>query len=423
MVSGRRPRILLICTFYPWPIANGGASQRLALLRSALAELGDVELALVSSPEVLREMKENPERQGQGIAIEVESLSFEPSGPWKPFSKLPLGWISRFFGRLALVHGQYKSVPEMASWLRKAAEESRYDLIVAWNLRCAAMAGLTGLKTAIPRVLDVDDVDWHTSLSRTVAHDSASPRRLWMGRLVAWETRRISLPLIKEFDRTWVCSEEDREEIDVPGMQTLANIPFRLPEHPPLIPCEPPGAENHGILLVGSLSWIRNIDGVDHFLDHCWNSIRDRVPDATLRLVGKVDPAHRSRWETFEGVTVEGFVDDLRPVYEACAFTLGLVRWGAGTKIKVVESLAYRRTCVVTPHTLRGYHHDLVHGESLLCGDTDEAMVECCVQLLQDPGLRDELAESGFRVVSERYTAEHFHDVVRKTCEPLLGPG
>ena len=415
-----RPRILLISTFYPWPLANGGASQRLALLHSALSQLGEVELAIVASPEILAEGRGIAEDKKQAIVIEVEARPHGPTGPWNALSRLPLGWISRFFRRLATVHGYYKPAPEMASWLREVAEEKRYDMMVGWNLRCAAMSGLTELETTLPRILDVDDIDWHTSLTRTLAHDSDNRRRLWMGRFVAWETRRVTLPLIKRFDRTWVCSEEDREEIDLPGMETLVNIPFRLPEHPQLIPCGPTRPGNHEILCVGSLSWIRNIDGVDHFLVHCWPSIRERVPDATLRLVGQVNPELRARWENYDGVKVEGYVENLREAYEECAFTLGLVRWGAGTKIKVIESLAYRRTCVVTAHTWRGYRHDLFDGESLLCGATDDAMVESCVQLLENPELREKLAHCGFEITSERYTAEHFHDIVRNTCEPLL---
>ena len=409
--------------FYLWPLGRGGAQQRMALLYDSLSELGDVEIGVLVSSSALANAKKHPARAAQPLAIEAEIPEYKPIGLWGWLSLLPLGWVSRFFRRLALVHGRYESVPEFASWLNRAVAEKRFDLIVACNLRSAAMAGLTRLSGTVPCVLDVDDVDWHTYMSQTIAHDSGSRRRLLMGRFVAWETRRAAFPLIKGFDRSWVCSEEDREEMDFSRVTTLVNIPFRPDGNPPLVPCSPTGPENHELLCVGSLSWVRNADGVDHFLGHCWEKIQSQVPEATLRLVGHVTPELRSSWEAYEGVKVEGFVEDLQGAYERCAFALGLVRWGAGTKIKVVEALAYRRTCVVTPHTHRGYRHDLVHGESLMCGQTDESMVECCVQLLRSRDLRNRLAQKGHEVVLSQYSTERFHEVVRATCSPLLERG
>ena len=415
-----RPRILLVSAHYPWPLGQGGAQQRLALLCAALRQVGDVEIGVVALPGMLAEGKTHPAREAQPVVVEVEAPDPEPAGPWKWLAMLPLGWISRFFRRLSVIHGHYTPVPEFAAWLNRAVTEKRYDLIVAWNLRSAAMGGVTRLKSTIPCVLDIDDIDWHASLTRTVAHDSNNQRRLLMGRFAAWETRRVALPLMKRFDRTWVCSDEDREEMDLPGMTTLVNIPFQPPGKPRLAPCGPTRPDNHELLCVGSLTWVRNIDAVDHFLVHCWQEIREQVPDATLRLAGKIAPELRSRWEAYQGVKIEGFVEDLHAAYERCAFALGLVRWGAGTKIKVIEALAYRRTCVVTPHTLRGYRHDLDHGESLLCAPTDKAMVECCVQLIKSPELRNRLAAKGHEIVSRRYSTERFNEVVLSTCSPLL---
>ena len=50
-------------------------------------------------------------------------------------------------------------------------------------------------------------------------------------------------------------------------------------------------------------------------------------------------------------VEVSGFVQDLPPVYERAAFTVAPIYWGGGTKIKVLESLAYGRTCVASATT------------------------------------------------------------------------
>ena len=57
----------------------------------------------------------------------------------------------------------------------------------------------------------------------------------------------------------------------------------------------------------------------------------------------------RLRWEAIDGVQPVGYVDDLADEYRRCAFTVAPIFEGAGTKIKVLESLAFGRACLTTP--------------------------------------------------------------------------
>jgi glycosyltransferase involved in cell wall biosynthesis len=145
------------------------------------------------------------------------------------------------------------------------------------------------------------------------------------------------------------------------------------------------------------------------------------LPEATLRIVGRyADDETRQEWEANPGVILAGYVDDLRAVYEQCAFTIAPVDWGAGTKIKVLESLAYGRTCVVTPHALHGYGEYLKHGDSLWCCASSEAMVDGCLRLLGDPRLRERLAARGHEIVCRHFSIDSFRSTVHETCVPLL---
>lgn len=44
----------------------------------------------------------------------------------------------------------------------------------------------------------------------------------------------------------------------------------------------------------------------------------------------------------------------MKPLYEECSLTVAPVAFGAGTSIKVLESFAYSRTCVMNYHASRG---------------------------------------------------------------------
>src|SRR5690606_21015222 len=119
------------------------------------------------------------------------------------------------------------------------------------------------------------------------------------------------------------------------------------------------------ILTVSAMRFRVNEEAVDRFVQKIWPRIRAAAPQARFRIVGsQMTEAHRARWGAHAGVEVIGFVERLADAYGACALTVAPIFEGGGTKIKVLESLLYGRTCVVAPHAQRGYEHVLRHGES-----------------------------------------------------------
>ena len=410
-------RSLLITPFLPWPGAAHGGAQRTALLRRSLAELGPVDLMVMAPAEHAPADGEPPPDAGYGVAARFAAPAAEPCGPWRHLRRLG-GPAGRLGELLATVEGRYLPVPEAAEWLGRQLAAGRYDLIVCRYLRPAMLAGVDRA-AGVPCVLDLDDLDWHLLASQL----EASPWPGWRGRLAArlamGRTRAAVIGRLGRFDRLCVCTPAHLGELGRHRASVLPNVPYHEPDAP--IAPRPPRPESRQIVCVSTLSYKPNRDGIDHFLDRCWPRVRAAVPDATLRVVGRGPAEDARRWSAVPGVEVAGFVDDLGDAYGPAAFALAPVRWGAGTKIKVVEALAYGRTCLVTPHALHGYEGHLRHGEALWCGPTDAAMADGCIALLTDPSLRDRLADRGRSVVAAEYSDDRFREVVRATCEPLIG--
>jgi glycosyltransferase involved in cell wall biosynthesis len=201
----------------------------------------------------------------------------------------------------------------------------------------------------------------------------------------------------------------------------LPNIPFPFGTGRFRFPRRDTG-DGRTIVFVGSMAHGVNVSGVDAFVAECWPRIRAAVPDAVLRVYGTgLAEALRTRWESYEGVVVAGFVPDTRRVYGRAAFVVVPVFEGGGTKVKVLEALVHHRTCVAAEQALRGYEGVLRHGESVWVGSRHEDLVRGCVELLARPELRRRLAHKGCELVRRHYTFGRFAHVVGADVTRVLG--
>jgi glycosyltransferase involved in cell wall biosynthesis len=174
-------------------------------------------------------------------------------------------------------------------------------------------------------------------------------------------------------------------------------------------------------LTIGVLYYLPNRDGVDRFLREGWPKVRAAYPTAEYWLVGKNDPVIARRWQAIPGVRVLGFVDDLAAVYNASWFTVCPLWTGAGTNIKVLESLAFGRTCVATIIGHRGFEDYLQSGDSLLVAANAEDLAENCIRLINDHPRRLALANRGREVVQREFSYQKFARIVHREVERALG--
>jgi glycosyltransferase involved in cell wall biosynthesis len=182
-----------------------------------------------------------------------------------------------------------------------------------------------------------------------------------------------------------------------------------------------PPRERSPILFVGSLAYRVNERAIDRFLQRVWPLVLGEEPGAAFRIVGSgLSNRQRQSWSLVPGVKVVGFVEELRREYADAAFTVVPIFEGSGTKIKVLESLLFGRTCVATRHALRGFEEVLLHQQALWVADTDEELARGCVVCLRGTQLRNRLAARGRAEVVKHFSFERFQNIVTGTLENVL---
>jgi glycosyltransferase involved in cell wall biosynthesis len=370
----------------------------------ALRSCGTVDLLLVTWPGCCSREELQRLELDYGLVDYVECRL--------PVSRLRTRLRRRFSIFEPIPSESYAPFPEAVSAVDRAVASGRYNAIIARYLLPTARARLGRLS---PVIVDLDDVDYGVWESMLTAPDVPLGRRLF-ARFQRSQLRRIAESLIPPLDHVWLAKEEPEKVWGQHSVSVLPNIPT-TPISP--VPASDPSARS--LVIVASLVYWPNIQGVHRFVDQIWPRVRKACPDAVLRIVGKgLSDTQASQWARREGVSVDGFVKDLSAVYSQCALAVAPVYIGSGTKVKVLEALAHRRTCVVTPHALEGLGDVLRHREALWRGADDEEMATGCIRLLDDPALRQDMESRGQNLVNEHYNMSRFKHVVQETVDSLI---
>ena len=174
------------------------------------------------------------------------------------------------------------------------------------------------------------------------------------------------------------------------------------------------------VLFVGTLDFQPNYQGICSFLENVWPLVRKAVPDAELHIVGatcnkEIENDLRSWWESYPGVAMLGFVDDLSHEYRDCRATVVPLYSGAGTSIKTLESMQQKRPCVSTPCGVRGYEKLFNDGSEVLVARNFRQFARLIVQAITNPTLNRTISEKAYHVVSQCFTKESFSGIVAKS--------
>jgi glycosyltransferase involved in cell wall biosynthesis len=217
--------------------------------------------------------------------------------------------------------------------------------------------------------------------------------RLDEDRWAKWQRR-----LAASADTVVVCSETDRARL---GAANAVVIPNGY-EPPDPLPRRPGGRAAPRFSMVARCTYGPNLDAAWWFADEVFPRIRTALPGAEFRVVG----AHDFRLDTLAsrpGVTLTGEVPDPAPELAAADVVVTPVRFGSGTRIKVIEAFAHHIPVASTTLGCEGL--GVVDGVHALVADEPAALASRCIRLLEDRALADRLVASAYTLFCDRYQA------------------
>lgn len=374
-------RVLALLSDRPWP-PNTGSRVRNAYLWPALERLG-AEVRLLALE--------------HGGAYMLAS-----AGGWTPGSPdLELHPLDRDVWPLRAWHAlrhSYHQWPVSRSLRRRALELARLwhpDVMHAEELRMAAYLPPAGAARApAVRTLTLHNVE--TDLlgqtgSTALRHGRAFVEALHRSSLAAYERRAVHGV---DLAFAYSASDEARYRDLYPGAHWAAT---RNGTHASAI-APAPAPSTPSVLLLGSLGYAPNVQGLEWFLDHVLPLLPSGV---AVTVAGSRAPDEVRRRLAAAPVRFLDSPDDVAPLYAAHAVSVVPVFQGSGTRGKILEALAYERAVVTTTAGVGGL--ELAEGEGYVVADDAEGFAARVTRLLSAPDERAVLARRGRAAVLERY--------------------
>jgi polysaccharide biosynthesis protein PslH len=233
-------------------------------------------------------------------------------------------------------------------------------------------------------------------MGRAAANRAAATRY----RIKSAALRRLELAYAPRFDRVIAVSPDERDALLAaePGLEVeVIENGVDLARIEPL----PESGDPPEMLFVGNFGYAPNVGAVLDFEQRILPLIRRRVPGVRLTVVGPQPPRSVS-WLAHRGaIEVTGPVENLEPYYRRATISVAPLLAGGGSRIKILESMAYGRCVVTTTVGCEGLGFN--DGEEMLIADEPAAFAEKTVRLLGEVSLRAAISARARQAVERSY--------------------
>lgn len=163
---------------------------------------------------------------------------------------------------------------------------------------------------------------------------------------------------------------------------------------------------NH-FVTIGNFRHAPNWDAVQHLNQNIWPFIHKQLPRAELHIYGaypsqKAEQLHRPG----EGFHIKGRAKDAKSVVRQAKVSLAPLRFGAGLKGKLVESMICGTPSVTTNIGAEGLSGNLPWNGVI--ADEAREMASAAIQLYTDEEAWYQAQQRGMQIINERFAKGHF---------------
>lgn len=177
------------------------------------------------------------------------------------------------------------------------------------------------------------------------------------------------------------------------------------------------------VSLIGAFGWQPSWRAAERLLTRLWPKVKERVPAATLRLVGRKadDYAAHAKQQGYLPSDAGVFPDvpDTWPHFAATDVLLYAPPAGSGTKVKVLEAFALGTPVVTTASGIEGLN--VSDGVEVGVCEENDGLIERTVRLLRDRNRADRQRQAARDYVVTRHNpavaVEQFETVYLLTAD------
>jgi glycosyltransferase involved in cell wall biosynthesis len=299
--------------------------------------------------------------------------------------------ICSFFAGKPLQYGYYCS-NKFLKLLKRVKNIEKPDLYISHTHRMVWY--LEKINVQDQSIIEMSD-----ALSKTYSLVTSSSYNSWKKLAYLIEKKRIvkyERYLLKTYRKIVLVSNADKEYLN--------NHPslFVYPNGRDIVHEEAHPYDNNKIVFVGNMRALQNQDAVLYFVEEIFPHLLEKKPDLRFYIIGS-EPNQRIRsLDNGKNIFVTGYVEDIyQVVCDACLSVIP-IRIAAGLQNKVLEAMSYHIPVVISKLISFGIP-GLVNGSNCFIVDDVNEYIDCCLELLENKVLRNNMSNKGFELVKSFY--------------------
>ncbi|PKI15778.1 glycosyltransferase [Colwellia sp. 12G3] len=266
---------------------------------------------------------------------------------------------------------------------------------------------LTELVSKEQWILDLDDIESRANYR----HVKANYRDL--GKVTTFKSildvikmRTLENNVLKRFGKVLICSYDDQALLNKRfNKKSFFVVPNVISDVEPLSF----GDHQKDILFVGTLSYSPNEQAALYFCNEILPLINNQLEvPASVRIVG-FNPSEKILALSNEYVEVTGGVDSVKPYYRTAKIVVAPILSGGGTRIKILEAMAYQRAVVSSTIGAEGL--GVKDGVNILLADNAETFACSVLKLIKSTQESEKISFNGLTLIEQKFTQNRLDDI------------
>ncbi len=229
------------------------------------------------------------------------------------------------------------------------------------------------------------------------------------------EAERVrELAVISAVDATIVCNSVERDLLrDLLPDVRVAYLPW---VRSPVAGAVPDFADRTGMMFLGGFAHPPNADGLLWFVREVMPLLRKQIAGVSLTIYGADMPDEVSALAAPD-IIIAGYVPALKPAFDRHRVSVAPLRYGAGFKGKVAESLAHGVPVVASPIAAEGT--GLVDGVNVLVAEDADTMAATIAGVYGNGDWWLSLSRAGQVFVADKLSPAQGKQVIRDLLTAL----
>jgi len=269
-----------------------------------------------------------------------------------------------------------------------------YDLVILSRLH-VALKKIDVIKKycqSASVIYDTVDLEYIRQLRRAKVEGDIQLERY------AQKQKKAESGLLSHVHRVWTVSEDDRNAL-------LQDTPYLtidvIPDIYSIVPSFKPFDKRSDLLFVGGFNHLPNSDAIIWFLKDIFPLIRQKIPGMRVFIIGE-NPPQEIKALSEEDVIITGYVKDISDYLCCCRVFIVPLRYGAGLKGKVIQSMAHHMPLVTTTIGAEGTF--LVDGQSAFIADEAEEFARKVILLYQNHEIWEKFSSNSQKIMEDHFS-------------------